>query len=121
MIKMDKISYLIRNQDRKNEEVKSIEAASTKGQFFVKPFIETKYQLLIQVTMPASIKVPEHTHDHESIIYIIKGAVECIVDGQTFIAKPGDVVYHPENIPHSTHALEESIFIEVKSPPKKTW
>ncbi|MFX0090284.1 MAG: cupin domain-containing protein [Candidatus Hodarchaeota archaeon] len=113
--------FLVKNKDVKNEEVKSIESSSVKGQFFIKPLKQTRNQLMIQVTMSSGIVVPEHIHDHESIIYIIEGAVESIIDGNSYIAKPGDVVYHPEGVPHSTHALEKSIFIEIKSPPKKTW
>ncbi len=118
---MNKIQFLVKNQNIKTEEVTSIESTATKGQLFIKNLMQTKRQLLIQITMSSDMIVPEHIHDHESIIYIIKGAVKFTIEGNEYIAKPGDVVYHPEGVPHTTHALEKSVFIEVKSPPKKTW
>ncbi|SHN54986.1 cupin domain-containing protein [Desulfovibrio litoralis] len=47
--------------------------------------------------------VPEHIHDGGvEVIYVLEGILTFTVDGETAEAKPGDIVYVPENIKHST-------------------
>ena len=43
------------------------------------------------------------------------------IDGQEFIAEPGDAWIHPRGVPHYSEALEDCVQVEVKSPPRKTW
>ena len=65
---------------------------------------------------------PMHVHeDHESIVYLLKGRMRLIIDGEEFVAEQGDVWRHPRGVPHFSEALEDCVQLEVKSPPRKTW
>lgn len=63
-----------------------------------------------------------HQHpDHDSIVYVVSGKVKVTIDGQEFIAGPGDTWYNEPGVVHHIEALEDSVSVEVKSPPTKAW
>ncbi|NQV81746.1 MAG: cupin domain-containing protein [Alphaproteobacteria bacterium] len=65
---------------------------------------------------------PPHSHDdHESIVYIVSGKVKATIDGKAFVAGPGDAWYNAPGVVHNVEALEDSVSVEVKSPPTKAW
>jgi hypothetical protein len=43
--------------------------------------------------------------------------VKTIVNNETFVLGPGDVCRHPRDASHRVEALEDTVFVEVKSPP----
>ena len=48
------------------------------------------------------VGIPPHYHTKEDEVFrILKGSVEFWVDGDTFTASEGDVVFAPRDIPHS--------------------
>jgi len=66
--------------------------------------------------------MPIHTHeDHSTVVRLLEGKLKLTIDGETYIAHPGDVWQHPRGISHGHEALEDSMVIEIKSPAKKTW
>ncbi|MEM7403725.1 MAG: cupin domain-containing protein [Pseudomonadota bacterium] len=65
---------------------------------------------------------PRHSHpDHESICYLVSGRVRVVIEDQSFIAEPGDAWIHPPGVMHLHETLEDSVQIEVKAPPVRTW
>jgi len=63
--------------------------------------------------------VGEHKHPHEQITHIISGKIEFVVGGQKKVMTAGDVLTIPSNVPHSAVALEETVNIELFSPPRE--
>ena len=102
--------------------VKSIEGAESKGLVTIRPLMVGKKMLVIELFEEKGVEVPTHRHDdHESIIYLIKGRLKLRIGEQEFVAESGCIWRHPAKVEHSTVALEESLMIEIKSPPRKTW
>mgnify|MGYP000846926030 CR=1 FL=1 len=63
-----------------------------------------------------------HQHpDHDSIVYVVSGKVRVTIQDQVFIAGPGDTWYNEPGVVHHIEALEDSVSVEVKSPPVKAW
>ena len=88
----------------------------------VKPLIAGEAMLFMEARRPKGLIDPEHAHpDHESICYLVSGKMRVVIEGEEFIAEPGDVWVHPPGVKHFHEALEESVQIEIKSPPTKTW
>jgi quercetin dioxygenase-like cupin family protein len=88
----------------------------------VKPLLVGTDMLLLEVSQGKGVRVPEHRHDdHESVIHLVRGRMRLVIDGRESIVGPGDAWIHPRGVPHHSEALEDSVFIEVKSPPRKTW
>ena len=92
------------------------------GLVAIKPMVVGDEAVLIEVTQIAGTRVPEHNHpDHESVIYLVKGRMTLWINGLQSAVKTGDAWIHPRGVPHSSEALEDCTFVEVKTPPRKTW
>jgi len=92
------------------------------GRVEVQPMMIGDDMLMVQFFQEAGVAIPEHTHhDHESIVYLIRGRMQLAIDDAVFVAGPGDVWRHPVGVPHSSLALEDCVAVEVKSPPRQTW
>lgn len=88
----------------------------------IKPLMVGQDMVFLEAHRKKGLIDPEHAHpDHESICYLVSGKVRVVIAGEEFVAHPGDTWIHPAGIPHYHEALEDSVQIEIKSPPKKTW
>lgn len=65
--------------------------------------------------------VPKHEHPNEQITYILKGSVKVTTKDKTYIVKAGQVLVIPPNTFHEFEALEDTIDIDVFSPPRQDW
>lgn len=78
--------------------------------------------VLLEIHRPKGLVDPEHAHmDHESVCYLVSGRMRCIIDGREFIAEPGATWVHHRGVKHWHETLEDSVQIEIKSPPKRSW
>jgi quercetin dioxygenase-like cupin family protein len=73
----------------------------------------------VEFTLDKGAIIAEHKHPHEQITHIISGKIEFTVNGETRIMEAGEVLYIPSNLPHSAVALEDTINIEIFSPPRE--
>ena len=82
--------------------------------------ISGQHVMLNQVTFKPGTYVPEHQHPNEQIDYVLKGAIRVKVGSEEKVMRPGDIAVIPANTPHSFASAsdEESVFIEVQSPPR---
>ena len=57
-----------------------------------------------------------HSHPNEQWIYLIEGACRFTIDGKSFDARAGDVVYVPSNAVHSTKVApdRDAVFFTCK-------
>ena len=96
--------------------IKSVEGEAIAGSLFVKPLIRGEEMSLMEIQLSAGAASPPHAHDHESLIYVVKGKLKAVVGDLTVVLGPGDVCLHPRGVSHSLEALEKSTFVEIKSP-----
>ncbi|MEM3066047.1 MAG: cupin domain-containing protein [Nitrososphaerota archaeon] len=67
-------------------------------------------------------KVELHKHVNEQISYVLSGAVRFFTaDGKEYVVSQGTVMYFPSNVEHGALALEDSVAIEMFSPPREDW
>ena len=66
-------------------------------------------------------KVPEHSHHNEQISMLEKGKLRFVINGQEVLVGAGETLHIPANVPHSAEALEDSIAIDLFSPPRDDW
>lgn len=114
----------VRNADVSAEAVRALEGMpeGEGGHLSIKPLMVGRDMVFLEAHREKGLIDPEHTHpDHESICYLVRGKVRVVIAGEEFIAEPGDTWIHPAGVPHYHEALEDSVQIEIKSPPKKTW
>lgn len=102
--------------------ITAIEGRPAQGELAVKALIAGEQMLCMQVHRRKGLIDAQHEHDdHESICYLVSGRMRVVIDGRTFIAGPGDVWLHRPGVPHYHETLEDSVQLEFKSPPRRTW
>jgi mannose-6-phosphate isomerase-like protein (cupin superfamily) len=118
-------THFVRNADIPAQHVKALEGMpESQGghNLSIKPLMVGQDMVFLEAHREKGLIDPEHSHpDHESICYLVKGKVRVVIGGEEFIAVPGDTWIHPAGVKHFHEALEDSVQIEIKSPPKKTW
>jgi quercetin dioxygenase-like cupin family protein len=73
---------------------------------------------LVEVTLTKGATVPPHQHEHEQVGYIARGRVRFEIGGETRELAEGDSYLARSNVPHGVIALEDSIAIDIFSPPR---
>jgi quercetin dioxygenase-like cupin family protein len=80
--------------------------------------------MLAHVYLKKGCIVPRHSHENEQITYILEGALKFWIgeDGSEEITvRAGEVLHLPSNIPHKAEALEETLDVDIFSPPRQDW
>jgi quercetin dioxygenase-like cupin family protein len=80
--------------------------------------------MLAHVYLKKGCVVPKHQHENEQLTYILQGALRFWVgdDGKDeLIVSAGEVLHIPSNVPHKAEAIEDTLDVDVFSPPRKDW
>ena len=80
--------------------------------------------MLAHVYLKKGCIVPKHSHENEQLTYILEGALKFWLgeDGAREITvSAGEVLLIPSNVPHKAEALEETLDVDVFSPPRQDW
>jgi quercetin dioxygenase-like cupin family protein len=102
--------------------IEKVEGQTLANPVEVKVVMKSNSMLMLSITRPKGMRDPIHQHDdHETSCYLVSGKLKLWIGGEEAIANPGDTWFHPKGVPHWSEALEESVQVEVKSPPVKTW
>jgi quercetin dioxygenase-like cupin family protein len=82
----------------------------------------TPTMVLVETTFAAGGGSRPHQHaDHDSIVYVVRGRMRVTIGGKVWDAGPGDAFRHLPGVIHHMEALEDTVTVEVKSPPIRTW
>ncbi len=80
--------------------------------------------MLAHVYLKKGCIVPKHSHENEQLTYILEGALKFWIgdDGaEEITVSAGEVLLIPSNVPHKAEALEETLDVDVFSPPRQDW
>lgn len=80
--------------------------------------------MLAHVYLRKGCIVPAHSHDNEQITYILEGALRFWLgeDGREEVTvRAGEVLVIPSNLRHKAEALEDTLDVDVFSPPRQDW
>jgi quercetin dioxygenase-like cupin family protein len=87
-------------------------------------YISGDRAMVAHLSLQKGAIVPKHSHENEQITYIVEGALRFWVgdDGtDVFDVRAGEVLHIPSNVPHRVEALEDTIDIDIFSPPRQDW
>ncbi len=76
---------------------------------------------LAEITLAAGVVVPLHDHPNEQIATVLSGRLRFVVGGEEQEVGAGESVLIPGGVPHRVDALENSIVLDVFSPPREDW
>jgi quercetin dioxygenase-like cupin family protein len=80
--------------------------------------------MLAHVYLKKGCLVPLHQHENEQLTYILEGALRFWLgdDGkQEQVVRAGEVLVIPSNLPHKAEALEDTLDVDIFSPPRQDW
>ena len=84
-----------------------------------------EHAMLSEIRLDAGCTVPRHEHENEQFACVQSGAMRFVIggdgpkEGSTLTVRAGEVLYLPANVPHSAEALEDSVVLDVFSPPSE--
>jgi quercetin dioxygenase-like cupin family protein len=84
-------------------------------------FVNTERITVARFFLKKGVKVPEHHHPNEQIAFILSGSLRFNLEGRSVTLRPGDTLCIPPNVPHSAEALEDTIDLDVFTPPRADW
>jgi quercetin dioxygenase-like cupin family protein len=77
--------------------------------------------LLVELQARRGTVTPAHRHGHDSYLYVVSGRLRSTMDGDAHALGPGDAVLHPAGAEHAVEALEDAVWVEVKTPAEEPW
>ncbi|MBJ6142554.1 cupin domain-containing protein [Hymenobacter sp. BT559] len=80
--------------------------------------------MLAHVYLKKGAIVPRHQHINEQITYILEGALRFHLGddaSEEVIVRAGEVLCIPSNVWHQAEALEDTLDVDVFSPPRQDW
>jgi quercetin dioxygenase-like cupin family protein len=80
--------------------------------------------MLAHVYLKKGCLVPRHFHENEQITYVLEGALHFWLgedEKEEVVVRAGEVLTIPSNLPHKALALEDTLDVDVFSPPRQDW
>jgi quercetin dioxygenase-like cupin family protein len=95
----------------------------------VSPMLDRKLitgerMMLAHVYLKKGCVVPRHQHDNEQLTYILEGALRFWIgedEKKVVVVRAGEVLHIPSMVWHKAEALEDTLDVDVFSPPRQDW
>jgi quercetin dioxygenase-like cupin family protein len=80
--------------------------------------------MLAHVYLKKGCIVPRHQHENEQLTYILEGSLKFWIgadEKKEVIVRAGEVLHIPSMVWHKAEALEDTLDVDVFSPPRQDW
>jgi len=80
--------------------------------------------MLTHVYLKKGAIVQQHNHHNEQITYILEGGLRFWIgedESEVIDVRAGEVLHIPSFVKHKAEALEDTIDVDVFSPPRQDW
>ncbi len=80
--------------------------------------------MLAHVYLKKGCVVPRHHHENEQLTYVVEGALHFWIgedESEEITIKAGEVLHIPSNVWHKAAALEDTLDVDIFSPPRADW
>jgi quercetin dioxygenase-like cupin family protein len=80
--------------------------------------------MLAHVYLRKGCIVPFHSHENEQISYILEGALRFWIGEQgedEVVLRAGEVLVIPSKVRHKAEALEDTVDVDIFTPPRRDW
>jgi quercetin dioxygenase-like cupin family protein len=87
-------------------------------------FVHGERIMVAQVFLKKGCLVPLHHHENEQVSYVLEGALRFWMgadESAEQVVRAGELIVLPSNLPHKALALEDSLSLDVFSPPRQDW
>src|ERR1022692_1819329 len=83
--------------------------------------IHGKTMTVAHIRLGKGAVVPMHSHPNEQVSMVQSGALRFVLSGEERILRAGDTLVIPPEAPHMVEALEDSLAVDLFSPPREDW
>ena len=86
--------------------------------------ITGEHVMLTHVYLKKGAIVPQHNHHNEQISYILEGALRFWIgddESEVIDVRAGEVLHIPSLVKHKAEALEDTVDVDIFSPPRQDW
>lgn len=86
--------------------------------------ITAERAMLTHVYLDRGAVVPMHSHENEQITYVLEGALRFWIrdeDSEPIDVRAGEVLVLPSWVPHKAIALEDTLDVDIFTPPRQDW
>jgi quercetin dioxygenase-like cupin family protein len=77
--------------------------------------------MVARVLLKKGCVVPLHSHHNEQVTYILEGTLKFGLNDEEIIVRAGEVLCIPPNVPHEAVALEDTVDLDIFTPPREDW
>lgn len=87
-------------------------------------FITAEKVMVAQIFLKKGCVVPRHAHPNEQVSCILEGRLRFWIGAggeEERLVAAGEVLAIPSNLPHKVEALEDSLALDIFSPPRQDW
>jgi len=80
--------------------------------------------MLTHVYLKKGAIVPQHNHHNEQITYILEGGLRFWIgedESEVIDVRAGEVLHIPSLVKHKAEALEDTVDVDIFSPPRRDW
>lgn len=77
--------------------------------------------MVARVLLKKGCVVPMHSHYNEQVTYILEGALKFALNGEEVVVRAGEVLCIPPDVPHQATALEDTVDLDIFTPPREDW
>ncbi len=80
--------------------------------------------MLAHVYLKQGCVVPKHSHENEQFTYILEGALRFWIgedEKEEVVVRAGEVLHIPSMVWHKAKAIEDTLDVDVFSPPREDW
>ncbi len=81
-----------------------------------------KQMMISRIALTKGCDVPVHAHENEQITCVLSGRLRFTLgpEKRQLSVGPGEVLLLPSNVPHGAYAVEETVVLDLFSPPSQT-
>ena len=83
--------------------------------------IHGQYVTVAHIRLRKGAVVPTHSHPNEQVSMLESGALRFTISGEERVLRAGEAVVIPPDAPHMVEALEDSLAVDLFSPPREDW
>jgi quercetin dioxygenase-like cupin family protein len=84
-------------------------------------FVVGEKVMVARVLLKKGCVVPLHSHHNEQVTYILEGALKFGLNDEEVVVRAGEVLCIPPNVPHEAVALEDTVDLDIFTPPREDW
>jgi quercetin dioxygenase-like cupin family protein len=89
--------------------------------YIARKVIHCSHMTIARLELQKDAVVPEHSHLNEQVTMVESGALKFFIEGRVQIVRAGEVLTIPPHAPHAVEVLEDSVALDVFSPPREDW